>query len=104
MAGEVGAAADAVEEAAVEGAVAACGAVGFGVGGAVVVGGEARQAQGRVQRLSSDNCATGAGAEDSCSSAEAVPFDLLVFADGLHLVFHAVFVDFFRFGHFHLFA
>ena len=106
--GAVGAAADAVEEATVEGAVAAGGA-GFavfivGVVDVVVVSGKVGQAQGWMEGFSSNNCAASPGAEDGLPSAQAVPFDLLVFADRLHLVFHAVFVHFLCFGHFHLLA
>ena len=68
--GAVGAAADAVEETAVEGAVAACGAgVVFVDVVLVVVGGEVCQTQRGVECFASDYCAAGAGAEDGFSSA-----------------------------------
>lgn len=106
--GAVGAAADAVEEAAVKGAVAA-GRTGVSVFVVsvvvvIVVSGEVGQAQGGVESFPSDDGAAAAGGEDCFASAEAVPFDLLVFTNRLHLVFHAVFVHFLRFGHFHLLA
>lgn len=104
--GAVGAAADAVEEAAVKGAVAAGGAdisvFIVGVMVVIVVSGEVGQPEGGVESFPSNDGAATAGGEDSFASAEAVPFDLLVFANRPHLVFHAVFVHFLCFGHFHL--
>lgn len=102
--GAVGAAADAIEEAAAEGAVAACGP-GVGIIGGVVfmvVGGEAGEAQRGVECFPSYNRPGTAGLEDGLPSAEAIPFDMFVFANRLHLVFHAVFVHLFRFGYFHM--
>lgn len=104
--GAVGAAADAVEETAVKGAVAAGGAglsvFVVGVMVVIVVSGKVGQSEGGVESFPSDDGAAAVGGEDGFASAEAVPFDLLVFANRLHLVFHAVFVHFLCFGHFHL--